>query len=273
MINNDLQHILSIAERIARDAGAILREAAGKPRAIEFKGAIDMVTQYDRQSEALIVAALRSAFPDHLIIGEEGTGEGSATTGRFCWYIDPIDGTTNFAHDLPHYCVSLGLADPDGVPLLGVIYDPPRDECFAGYRGGGASLNGRPLRVSTVDRLDRAVLLSEFSYDKFTNPDNNDAEWTALMNHTQASLSYGAAALDLAYVAAGRADGTWMQGTKAWDVVAGIALVLEAGGRVSNYAGTLDGITNGERIVASNGPLHESILAVLGEARAKANLK
>ncbi len=272
MTNNNLQHILTIAERIARDAGAILRDAAGKPRAIEFKGAIDMVTQYDRQSEALIVAALREAFPDHLIIGEEGTGAGSAPEGRLCWYIDPIDGTTNFAHGLPHYCVSLGLADTDRVPLLGVIYDPTRDECFAGYRGGGAFLNGRPLHVSSTAQIDHAIMLTGFPYDKLTNADNNSAEWTAMLHRTQASLSGGSAALDLAYVAAGRADGYWEPDIKRWDVTAGIALVLEAGGRVSNYAGTLDGVYTGRRVVASNGPLHETILAVLTEARAKASL-
>jgi myo-inositol-1(or 4)-monophosphatase len=259
----DLPKTLVVTEQIAREAGALLREAMDKPRQIEYKGAIDMVTQYDKQAEALIVAALRDAFPDHVIIGEEGTGDGVDTAGHYTWIIDPIDGTTNFARGLPHFCTSIGLADPDGKPLLGVIYDPNRDECYKAYRGGGAYLNDRRLQVSNIRDAVQAVVVSEFGYDKWTNPDNNSDEWAQMLVRTQASISTGAAALDLCYVAAGRVDAFWVLECKAWDVCAGIVLVEEAGGRVSNYRGTLDGVYMGRRVVASNGHIHERILTIL----------
>lgn len=259
----DLEHTLAVAEALARQAGAILREAAGRPRQIEYKGVIDMVTQYDRECEALIVSGLRAAFPDLLIIGEEGTGKGEPPAGRYCWYIDPIDGTTNFAHHYPHFCTSIGLVDPDGAPLLGVVYEPSRDECFTAYRGGGARLNGRPMHVSAVDKLDHALLLSGFPYDRWTNPDNNGEEWSEVVRRSQSLLCDGSAALDLCYVAAGRAEAYWEPDCKPWDVTAGIAIVLEAGGRISNYRGTLDGAYLGHKIVASNGLVHERLLTVL----------
>jgi myo-inositol-1(or 4)-monophosphatase len=259
----DLKHTLSVAEAAARQAGAVLKQAADQPRQIEYKSAIDMVTQYDKQCEALIVPAIRAAFPDHLIIGEEGTGKGENAAGRYCWYIDPIDGTTNFTHNYPHYCTSIGLADPDGVPLLGVVYEPSRDECFTAYRGGGAHLNGRPIHVSKIDKLEHAMLLSGFPYDRWTNPDNNNEEWTEAILRSQSLLCDGSAALDLCYVAAGRADAYWEPDTKPWDVTAGIVLVLEAGGRISNYRGTMDGAYQGKKLVVSNGLIHERLLTVL----------
>lgn len=259
----DLSKTLATAESIARQAGALLREAMGKPRQIEYKGAIDIVTQYDKQAESLIVVGLRESFPDHLIVGEEGTGEGVQTLGHYTWIIDPIDGTTNFAHGLPHFCTSIGLADPEGKPLLGVIYDPSRDECFKAVRGGGAFLNDTRLKVSDIRDASQALVLSEFPYSKWTDPDNNSDEWAQMLLRTQASISSGSAALDLCYVAAGRVDAFWVQGCKPWDVCAGIVLVEEAGGRISNYRGTMDGVYTGVRIVATNKHIHERILTIL----------
>jgi myo-inositol-1(or 4)-monophosphatase len=259
----DLPKTLATAEVIARQAGAILREAVGKPRQIEYKGVIDLVTQYDKQVEAHIGSSLRAAFPDHLIIGEEGTGADLQTAGHYTWIIDPIDGTTNFAHGMPNFCTSIGLADPDGKPLLGVIYDPCRDECYTAWRGGGAYLNHQRLQVSNIRDVAHALVISEFPYSKWTDPDNNADEWAQMLLRTQQSISSGAAALDLCYVAAGRVDAFWVQGCKAWDVCAGIVLVEEAGGRISNYRGTLDGVYAGTRIVATNGHIHERILTIL----------
>lgn len=259
----DLPKTLDIAETIARQAGALLREATGKPRQVEYKGVTDLVTQYDKQAETLIVSALREAFPDHLIVGEEGTGLGAQTIGHYTWIIDPIDGTTNFAHGMPNFCTSIGLADPEGKPLLGVVYDPNRDECYKGFRGGGAFLNNARLQVSEIRDVAQALVVSEFPYSKWTDSDNNGEEWAQMLLRTQQSISTGAAVLDLCYVAAGRVDAFWAQGCKPWDVCAGIVLVEEAGGRVSNYRGTLDEIYQGTRIVASNKHIHERILTIL----------
>jgi len=159
----ELREIATQAESIARRAGAILRDRVDQPHDIRFKGAIDIVTEADQASEALIVAELRSAFPRHGLLSEEGSGyEASGSTLR--WVVDPLDGTTNFAHGLPTFAVSIGLEDGQ-TPIVGVIYDPMRDELFSAYRGGGATLNGRPLQVSTIDQLITSLLATGFSYN------------------------------------------------------------------------------------------------------------
>src|SRR5579859_2003006 len=158
----DLKATLTTTEAVARKAGDLLREAVARPRQIEFKGVINLVTETDRASEALIVAELRDVFPDHAIIGEEGTNIGAAHGSDYRWHIDPLDGTTNFAHGLPHFSVSIALAGPDGLPLLGVVYDPLLDECFTAIQGGGAFLNRRPIHVSSVAELSGAMLATGF---------------------------------------------------------------------------------------------------------------
>ena len=203
----DLNKALAVADDLAHRAGALLRDAAQRPRHIDYKGVINLVTESDRASEALIVGELRSAYPDHGIVGEEGssvtpTGEG------YRWHVDPLDGTTNFAHGIPHFSVSIGLSDPNGVPLLGLVYDPMRDECFSAIKGQGATLNDKTIHVSVETELIRCVLSTGFPYDRSTNPDNNTTEWFNFLMRAQTVSRMGSAALDLCYVAAGRFDGS-----------------------------------------------------------------
>ncbi len=257
----DPQHALTTAETLARRAGALLLTAEF-PRRTQYKEATDPVTEQDRQAEALIIAGLHDAFPDQAITGEE-SGSSAVQIDGYRWHIDPIDGTINFVHGWPRYCVSIGLADPSGAPLVGVIYNPTRDECFTAIRGGGAQRNGQPIHVSGVADVEHALLLSGFNAAKWTSPDNNSEEWTSFVVRTQSVLCTGSTALDLCDVAAGRADGCWQSGIHSWDVMAGLLLVQEAGGRVSNYRGLMEGVYAGERIVASNGLIHERMLTIL----------
>jgi myo-inositol-1(or 4)-monophosphatase len=252
---------LRVAEGLAREAGALLREGYGTALQVDYKGAIDLVTDYDRRSEALILAGLRAAFPGHGILGEES---GRSLGDDYEWLVDPLDGTTNFAHAYPMFAVSLALTQR-GRLVAGVVYDPLRDELFAAEAGAGATLNGQRLRVSSVADLGRALINTGFGYDVHTNPRNNVAEFTAFLMRAQAVRRAGSAALDCAYVGAGRAEGYWELGSKPWDLGAGVLVTLEAGGRVS----TADGDPNflGQpSVVVSNGHLHEAMLTVLRDA-------
>ncbi len=265
----DLSAALTIAEDCALRAGALLREALQRPRQVDYKGVVNLVTQADRESEALIKARLLAVYPDHHIVGEEGGGVGApAEQAAYRWYIDPLDGTTNFAHGIPIFTVSIALAGPDGLPLVGVVYDPNRDERFLAVRGRGVTLNGRPIHVSTVAALEQANLATGFPYDRWTNPDNNTEEWLNFLLRAQAVSRIGSAALELAYVAAGRLDGYWEQRVNPWDVMAGLLCVTEAGGRISDYHGQTEGVHQGREVVASNGLIHDRMLTViiLGEA-------
>ncbi len=260
----DLAAALMVADELAHRAGAFLRDALPHSHQIGYKGVVNLVTEADQQSEELIVAGLMDAFPDHHIVGEEGGGRGAPIeTAPYRWYIDPLDGTTNFAHGLPHFAVSLALAGPDCRPLLGVVYDPMRDECFHAIQGQGATLDGQPIHVSAVSDLSQALLVTGFPYDRWTNPDNNIEEFASFLLRTQAVSRMGSAALNLCYVAAGRFDGYWEARTNSWDILAGLACVAEAGGRISNYHGQLDGLYQGREVVASNGLIHERMLTVI----------
>ncbi len=261
----DLHEALSLAETLARDSGRLLREMFHGALNIKFKTSGGIVTQADRKSEKLITKAILKRYPDHHMVGEEGGGMGAPReSAPYRWYIDPLDGTTNFAHGIPHFCVSIALAGPDDRPLVGVVYDPNVDECFKALRGEGATLNDQPIRVSTVNRLDRAVLQSGFPYDRRTNPDNNSEEWSVMLRRAGVLRCLGASAVDLCYVAAGRIDGFWEPRLHAWDFMAALLCISEAGGRLSNYRGQLnDQVYTGEEIVATNGLIHEDVLAVL----------
>src|SRR5690606_6755564 len=186
--------------------------------------------------------------------------------GEMRWLIDPLDGTNSFAHGIPIFCVSIGLRGPDG-PVLGVIYDPLRDECFSALRGQGAWLNDRPCRVSSVPRLGEAMLATGFPYERRTIIDNNSAAAAMFLRRAQGLRRLGSAALDMAYVACGRFDGLWEWGVKPWDIGAGLLLVKEAGGRLTNYAGRpVDDLRqNRQNVVASNGLIHDEMLAVLAQ--------
>jgi len=259
----DTEAILKTAMTIARQAGDRLREGWGQVQEIGYKGEIDLVTEYDRASEALIVAALQEAFPDHHIYAEE-EGEIAAAggdKGGCTWLVDPLDGTTNYAHGFPAFAVSLALAC-QGRMEVGIVYDPLRDECFTARHGGGAALNGRPIHVSTTAPLRRSLLATGFPYDVWTSPENNLDHFRDFVLHAQGVRRAGSAALDLVYVACGRFDGYWELKLHPWDVAAGALIVQEAGGRVSDFGGGPD-FTSGREIVASNGRIHEEMLAVL----------
>jgi myo-inositol-1(or 4)-monophosphatase len=254
---------LAFVVETARRAAAILREGAGRShRAASKRAATDLVTEYDRRSEAAIVAEIRAAHPDHHILAEEGGAvAGSEARARHRWLIDPLDGTTNFAHGLPFFCVSIAL-EIDGAIELGVVEAPALGWSFAAARGRGAALNDRPLHVSDVDGLDRALLATGFPYDRATNPRNNFAEFVTLQRRAQAVRRVGAAALDLCMVAAGWMDGYWEADLKPWDIAAGALIVTEAGGQVSGYDGTPLEVDQGE-VIATNGRIHDAVIAAL----------
>lgn len=266
-----LQTIRDTAESIARQAGALLLDYAARGFDVDSKTtSINLVTEADKAAEALITTAIRAAFPDHAITGEEGGGyDGTrAAEAPFRWYVDPLDGTTNFAHRLPIYAVNLSVVDADGEPVVGLTYDPSRDECFSVIRGQGATLNGRPIHVSTTADLLGALLTSGFPYDRHTARDNNWAEWGAFLRRAQGVRCTGSAALDMAYVACGRFDGYWERGPQPWDFLAGILMIREAGGQVTTYNGRTDGLYTGHEILASNGLIHQALIEVLEEAQA-----
>ncbi|HIE55697.1 MAG TPA: inositol monophosphatase, partial [Chromatiaceae bacterium] len=223
----DRHAMLDTAETIARIAGAVLREYFERPREAHAKETeIDLVTAADNDSEALIVAALQEAFPDHHIHGEEGGGYGPAPDDTpFHWWIDPLDGTTNFAHRFPIFSVSIALSDPDLNPLLGVVYNPITGDTYKAIRGQGATHNGRRLRVSDVPDLSRALGITGFPYDSWTAEDNNTAVFGHFMRRTQGVRRVGSAALDLCYVASGSCDFYWERGPHPWDVQAGLLCV------------------------------------------------
>jgi myo-inositol-1(or 4)-monophosphatase len=257
----DTDQHLAVAIEAARAAGALLRGHYGRPQQVEHKGEIDLVTALDRQAETLVVERIRAAFPDHAILAEEGSGGGTDVAHR--WLVDPLDGTTNYAHAYPCFAVSIAY-ERAGQVVVGVVYDPLRDELFAAQAGRGASLNGQPLRVATTPRLLESLLITGFPYDRARFPAALRL-WNALIERAQALRRDGAAALDLCYVAAGRADGFWERPLQPWDMAAGALLVREAGGRVTSFRGGPPDIYSAE-IVATNGAIHDDLLAAIAAA-------
>jgi myo-inositol-1(or 4)-monophosphatase len=255
--------VFELAINLAQVAGAELRNRFGQQQAITLKGDLDPVTEADHAADRLIRQGIQAHFPNHTILSEE-FGELTAD-GPARWIIDPLDGTVNYAHGFPHFAVSIGVADSQGVQI-GVIYDPLRDELFTARYGQAAYLNGSRLQVSTSTNLQRALLATGFPYDRHLKADNNHHEYAAFNLASQGVRRAGAAALDLAYVASGRLDAYWEQDLSPWDVAAGALLVTSAGGQVSTYNGAaFDGL--GHQIVASNGHLHDTILAKLADLR------
>lgn len=266
MNNEALTELLPKITELARGAGEIaMRHFAAPIPTTSKTSRIDIVTAADTEIEAFLVGELVKLFPEHHIVGEEGGGQGAAAGGAaYHWFVDPIDGTVNFASKLPHFCTSIALATADREPLLGVVYDPTRRELFTAVRGGGAWLNERRIQVTNTSELVDAVVTSGFPYDKHTNPDNNLKEWGAFLVKIRGERRLGSAALDLCYVAAGRLDGYWEKDLKPWDAMAGMLLVREAGGVVTDYAGgAWPQREDRGRYVASNGRLHAEMLAVL----------
>lgn len=256
--------MLNFAIELAHRAGTLLRARQEQERSVQSKGFADVVTDADQASEALIVAAIRERYPEHAILAEESGA--TAGVAEFQWLIDPLDGTLNYLHGMPIYCVSLALLR-HGEPQIGVVYDPSRGELFAGERGGGARCNGRLLRVSGTARLAEALLTTGFPYDRTAQPDNNLREHSHLLLRCQDVRRPGSAALDLCYVAAGRTDAHWELGLSPWDVAAGVLLVQEAGGVVTDWDDQ-PWRPDARRNVASNGRIHAELLRELAAARA-----
>ena len=254
-----------VAVAAARAAGALLRAHRGAARSVRAKSSpINLVTEVDREAEALVVDAIRARFPGHAILGEEGGAQGSSTHR---WIIDPLDGTTNFVHGLPLFSVSIGL-EIAGRMAVGVVYDPSLDECFVAERGAGAFLDGRRLAVSETTELGASLLATGFPYDVRDTSDNNLAEYAAFTRQNRSVRELGSAAITLAAVAAGRLDGYWELVLGPWDVAAGLLLVEEAGGRVTDLrGGPLD--LAAPRVVASNGRIHEAMLRTLASVRGR----
>jgi len=223
---------------------------------IEYKGDVDLVTEADRASEKLIVEHLRSRWPEHGVVGEEGARSGPGADYR--WYVDPLDGTTNFAHGYPVFCISIGLVRKDEQIEAGVLYDPTRDEMFSAERGLGATLNGKPIHVSKTTKLAESILGTGFpSHKRHKNPNIHFYHQITLRSHGVRRA--GSAALDLANVASGRYDGFWEFNLNPWDTAAGVLLVQEAGGRVTRFDGSPVRLDSRE-VLASNGSIHQELL-------------
>jgi len=258
------KRLLNFAMQTAREAGAILVDRLGRALQVSNKGDIDLVTEADLASEKLIIERIKSHYPRHAILAEESGDTAGlplvSGNSEWKWIIDPLDGTTNYAHGYPCFCVSIAL-ERAGKIEVGVIYDPMRDEMFAAERGQGATLNERRLRVSTVDDLNSAMLCTGFPYNVRERP-NFARDFANFTMAAQAVRRDGSAAIDLAYLACGRFDGFWEDGLNAWDVAAGVLLIEEAGGRVTDFTdGKLDIYT--PRVLASNGLIHNQMIQVL----------
>ena len=255
-------------ERVARaavdEASAMMRATWREAKAVQHKGAVDIVTETDRAIEAAIVARLQHAFPEHVIIAEESS-ELSALAAppadRHCWYLDPLDGTTNFAHAYLQFAVSLALGVGDRL-LFGIVHDPVRDETFVAERGRGATLNGDPITVSSVRALDQALVATGFPYDRREKLESYLGFFADFVRRTQGVRRNGSAALDLCYVACGRLDGFWEWKLRPWDTAAGVLVTLESQGRVSDFRGQPFDLF-GLQTLASNGHLHAEMIEVL----------
>jgi myo-inositol-1(or 4)-monophosphatase len=248
--------IKTVAVDAARQAGGILSDYARNGFRVEHKDALNLVTDADTHSEQAIVDAIVRAFPDHEILAEERGQAG--TKSPYKWIIDPLDGTTNFAHGFPAYAVSIGV-EYQGRCILGVVFDPTRQELFVGELGEGATLNGKPIRVSRTPKLDGALLVTGFAYDIRVSKQNNLDHFANFALRAQGMRRMGAAAIDLCYVACGRFDGFWELKLNPWDTAAGSLMVAEAGGRMSDFKGGAFSIY-GLELVASNGLFHHEMV-------------
>jgi myo-inositol-1(or 4)-monophosphatase len=253
-----MNEYLPVAIEAAREAGAMLRETFYQPKAISYKGEVDLVTESDRRAEALILAKIRKHFPGHDVVAEEGSG--SSAGSKYCWHVDPLDGTTNFAHGYPCFAVSIGLVE-NGEPLAGVVFDPVANEMFTAARGEGAHLNGKPIHVSAIETLSQSLVATGFPTHQRKNSANMEYYWEFTLR-THGVRRDGSAALDLCSVAAGRFEAFWEFRLNSWDTAAGILLVREAGGMVTDLAGH-PYLAGGPAMLASNGRVHEEMRQVV----------
>lgn len=255
-----MKELLETVSDIARRAGAIQLARLGHVKHVEYKGAINLVTEVDRECEALIVGELKSGYPDYDILAEEGSGAEHGAARK--WIVDPLDGTVNFTHGFPFFCVSIALEE-DGELIAGVIYDPNRDELFSAAKGEGAHLNGDPIHVSKEDLLAHAMVATGFAYnvqeeERFDNLDN----FANFVKLARAVRRPGSAATDLVWLACGRIDGFWEFFLRPWDMAAGVCIIREAGGLVTTFGGSQYDLY-GTQILASNGKIHDQMMDVL----------
>lgn len=260
-----MNHYLEVAVDAAREAGALLATDFGRPKNISYKGEVDIVTESDRRSEALIVNRLRSHFPSHAIVAEEGSA-GAAAAARFCWHVDPLDGTTNFAHGYPCFAVSLGLLEA-GEPLVGAVLNPVSGELFAAARGEGAWLEHKRIHVSTIEKLATSLVATGFPTDRRRQSLNISYYWEYTLR-SHGVRRDGAASLDLCALACGRFDGFWEFGLKSWDTAAGMLIVTEAGGMVTDFAGRPYHPGDPE-VLATNGRIHSEMQQVAADVAAR----
>ncbi len=253
---------VSFASETARDAGELLVRYLAKNVAVEYKGSFDLVTAADRASEELVVGRIRSRFPSHSIVAEEGTGIDQGS--EYVWHVDPLDGTTNFAHAYPWFCCSIGL-EKNGEAIVGAVFDPNRQEMFTAEKGAGAYLNNRRLRVSTIDSLANGLYATGFPpYNRLENPNAWYFHQFSVLTH--GCRRSGSAALDLCSVAAGRLEGFWEMGLKSWDVSGGSVIVREAGGRVTDMEGGPHRSSD-PHVATSNGLVHPAMIELFAKIR------
>ena len=263
MTKDEKKAYLEAAIEAAIKAGKEALEGLdNRERKVEYKGEIDLVTEMDLQAEELIKKILISKFPDIAIFAEESGLSGSSSELR--WIIDPIDGTTSYSHGIPHFAVSIAL-ERSGILEVGVVYNPPLNECFSAIKGEGACLNGNRIRVSDTRQLKRSLLATGFPYDRASSRDNNVAQFNAFLIKAQGIRRFGSAALDLCYTAAGRFDGYWEMKLKPWDTAAGILILTEAGGKVTDYKGGEYSIYDA-KLLSSNGHIHDQMIDILKRA-------
>ena len=262
------EELLQHAIKAAQEAGLLLMERLGHEHKVEHKGVVDLVTEADKASERFLVERLHAVLPEATILAEEGSGTDRAKGLR--WIVDPLDGTTNYAHGYPVFSVSIAL-EQDGAVVLGVVLDPTRNECFTAIGGKGAFLNGQPIHVSSTEDLGAALLATGFPYDVRTTARDNLTQFRRFLKTAQGIRRGGSAAVDLCYVAAGRFDGFWEESLSPWDMAAGVLIVQEAKGRVTGYLGGAPDIESGH-ILATNGRIHEAMQAILVEIEKEAGL-
>ncbi|MFC2161738.1 inositol monophosphatase family protein [Acidobacteriota bacterium] len=250
---------LKVAKEAAFQAGKMLKQNSCTPQEIHYKGAVDLVTDFDKRSQDVIFKHLFGHFPEHDFLAEENLSEKKGSP--FCWIIDPIDGTTNYAHNFPVFCISIALTFKNETKL-GVIYDPMRDEMFTAVKGQGAALNNSPIKVSSVRDLDKSLLATGFPYDLRESCVNNFDHFFNFATCVQGIRRGGSAAIDLCYVACGRFDGFWELKLQPWDVAAGRVIVLEAGGHVSDFQNSETGLSAQETL-ATNGLIHDQMVRIL----------
>lgn len=255
---------LKAATDAAKRAGLLLLHYARDGFRIKHKSLIDLVTEADHAAEQCVIDVIREYFPGHRFLAEE-RGAIDQSPSPYRWIIDPLDGTTNFAHGFPAYCVSIGL-EYNGECVLGVVYDPTRDELFSATRGGGALVNKYPIHVSQTTQLDQALLVTGFAYDIRETSNNNLDHFSRFALCAQGLRRTGSAALDLCYVAAGRFDGFWEVKLNPWDMAAGVVILREAGGKVTDLSGKPHSLY-GQELVSSNGLLHDAMISVIQESR------